>query len=68
MRHTAEILTALAALCGLLLLTYAVAELTGALAWPVSGGLLLLSLCGWRLVAVVAWQGLYMLSRDDGDE
>lgn len=62
-----EALTGLAALAGWALLTWAVAALVSAWAWPISGGLLLLSLTGWRLIAVVVWEGLYALTRDDDE-
>ena len=63
-----ELLTAAAALLGWALLTWAGAQLWSPLAWAISGGLLLLSLAGWRLLAVVVWEGLYALTRDDEEE
>lgn len=63
----AELGTAAAILTGWALLTWAVASLTAWQAWPVSGGLLLLSSAGWRLVWRVAVDGLYTLTREDTD-
>lgn len=60
-----ELLVASAALAGWALLTDAVAGFVGPVAWKVSGGLLALSLCGWKLLGIIAWDGLYVLSRDD---
>jgi hypothetical protein len=64
----AEILTALAVLAGWALLTWPVAALLSVWVWPVSGGVLLLSCVGWRLIGVIAWQGLYALTRDDEED
>jgi hypothetical protein len=33
--------------------------------WPFAGGLLLLSMCGWRVLFLMARDGLYALSKDD---
>lgn len=68
MRYAPELLTALAALLGWFLLTWVAASLISPWAWPASGGLLLLSICGWRFLAVIAWRGLYDLSRDPGGD
>lgn len=58
----AEILTALAALCGWGLFTWGLAGWSGVVwIWPLSGGLLLLGLAGYRLVWQVLWDGLYLL-------
>ena len=60
-----ELLVGVAALAGWVLLTDAVAAFAGPVAWKISGGLLCFSLCGWKLLGIVAWDGLYVLSRDD---
>lgn len=58
----AEALTALAALCGWGLLTWGLAGWSGVVwIWPLSGGLLLLGLAGYRLVWQVLMDGLYLL-------
>ena len=61
----AEVLVALAALGGWVLLTWTAAELVSPWVWPVSGGVGLLTLCGWRFLFTVAVYGLYSLTRDD---
>lgn len=67
-RFRAEWLTAVALFAGWAALTAAVAVfLTPSVVWTVSGGLLAISLGGWRLLFVVAWHGLYDLSRDGRD-
>ena len=62
MKYRAEILTALAWLCGWALVTWGVVSWS---LWPVSAGLLSISLGGWRLLYVVVRDGLYTLTRDD---
>lgn len=64
-RVRAEVATALAFLAGWTLITYGVAVLTSPLAWVFSGGLLCLSLGGWRLLGVVVIDGMYALTRKD---
>lgn len=59
----AELLTSAALLAGWALLTWGVALLTSPKVWPLSAGLLLLSLCGWRFLGAIAWAGLYTLTR-----
>lgn len=59
-----ELLLAIALLTGWLLITAGVAQLTSAIAWLFSIGLLLLLLCGWRLVWRLFSDGLYDLSRE----
>lgn len=61
----AEILTASALLAGWALLTHGIALLTTPKVWPLSAGLLLLSLCGYRLLWAIASHGLYMLALKD---
>lgn len=64
----AEGLVAVALLGGWALLTWAAAVIAAAftarawVAWPLSGGLLLLSLVGWRLILVLFGEGLYALT------
>jgi ABC-type glycerol-3-phosphate transport system permease component len=60
----AELLAALAMLGGWALLTWGVVLLTTPKAWPLSGGLLLLSCAGWRLLWTIATHGLYSLTRE----
>lgn len=62
-RLRAELLLAAAIVAGWGLLTWAVASLIGWRAWPVAGGLLLLSGAGWRLLFNIARDGLYALTR-----
>lgn len=62
-----EALAGLALLGGWALVTYGVAELTVPEAWPISGGLLLLSLFGWGFLRTVCTEGLYVLSRGRDD-
>jgi hypothetical protein len=56
-----EILTTAALLGGWALITAAIAALTSPLAWLFSGGLLLISLGGWKLLWALASNGLYTL-------
>lgn len=63
--HWPELLTSAGALAGWTLLTWAAADMVGGIAWKVSGGILLLSLTGWRLLGMIAASGLYTLSRDE---
>lgn len=63
LRFRAELLTAAAVLAGWGLVTWGAAALTSWQAWPLSGGLLLLSLAGWRLLFTIARDGLYALTR-----
>lgn len=65
-RYAGEILVSLGALAGWGLLTWGAVDLTAPVAWKLSAGLLLLSLCGWRFLGVLASQGLYTLSREEG--
>lgn len=61
----AELAVTAAVIGGWLLLTYGVASLTAPIAWAFSGGLLLLSLCGWRFLWRLVRDGLYELTRGD---
>jgi hypothetical protein len=60
----AEILLTLAMLSGWSLLTYGIVQLTTPKVWPLSGGLLLLACCGWRMLWTIASYGLYGLTRE----
>ena len=60
----AEILVSAAMLGGWALLTYGIALLTTPKVWPISGGLLLLSAGGWRLLWTIVSYGLYSLTRE----
>lgn len=62
-RIRSELLVAIALLAGWSLITYGVAALTAPIAWAFSSGLLLMLLCGWRLLWRVFSDGLYDLSR-----
>jgi hypothetical protein len=68
-RIRAELLLAAALLTGWALVTLGTARLTHAPAtvWAFSGGLLCLSLGGWRLAYTVARDGLYVLTRGPRD-
>lgn len=57
-----EILTASAFVAGWLLITKGIADLTRPQVWPISIGLLLLSLCGWSLIRTIFVRGLYLLN------
>lgn len=59
----APALHALSILCGWALLTHGIASLTAPEAWPLSGGLFLLSLAGWGHLRVLFTAGLYALSK-----
>lgn len=59
----AEILLTIALLGGWALVTWGIALLTTWKVWPISGGLLLLSCGGWRLLWTIVSDGLYMLTR-----
>jgi hypothetical protein len=57
----AELLQALAIVSGWLLVTRGIVELTTPKLWPISIGLLLLSIAGWGFLASLFWNGLYKL-------
>lgn len=65
LEYRAELLVAVAFLAGWTLLTHAVAALLPARVptWEISAGLLLVSLCGWKLVGFTFWIGLYKATR-----
>ncbi|MEA3244808.1 MAG: hypothetical protein U9Q74_01500 [Gemmatimonadota bacterium] len=58
-----EILTSFALLGGWALITWGIAILTAPVAWIFSGGALLLSLAGWRMLWEIASRGLYAMTR-----
>lgn len=60
----AETAAALLLLSGWALVTWGLALLLTPKVWPLSAGLLLLSLFGWRFLYVIAREGLYRLTRD----
>lgn len=60
----AEILTGSAMLAGWALVTLGVATFAGPVTWAFSGGLLLLSLSGWKLLWQLVAHGLYALTRE----
>jgi hypothetical protein len=59
----AELLTACGLVGGWALITAGIVALTSPLAWLFSGGLLLVSACGWELLYTIARRGLYALTR-----
>lgn len=65
--YRAELLVSAAFLGGWALVTCAIAALVPPRipTWELSGGLLLLSLCGWGWLGSVFWSGLYKLSAED---
>ena len=62
-RYWREYLLGIAVVGGWGLITLFVASLTNRLAWPLSGGFLLLSLSGWRWLFDVFTKGMYALSQ-----
>jgi hypothetical protein len=58
-----EALLVVAILGGWGLLTWGLALLTTPKVYPISGGLLLLSCAGWRMLWAIASDGLYTLTR-----
>lgn len=65
-RLVPEMLNATTILGGWALLTWGIADLVGVWqVWPLSGGLLLLSLAGWGHLRVLFGAGLYTLTRND---
>lgn len=61
-----EIITALSVTAGWFLLILAASAVT-VWAWPIGAGLYLMALAGFRLIGVLAWQGLYTLAREEDD-
>lgn len=59
----AELLTVLAIVAGWASLTWGLARLLTPTVWPLSAGLALLSIAGWRLLGELAWRGLYVLTK-----
>lgn len=64
-RYRAEILVSLAVTAAWSFLTWGIASLLVWEVWPLSAGLFLLSLAGWRFVWTIARDGLYALTRED---
>lgn len=62
-RFMAEILTAVVAVAGWLLVTWGLAELLTVWVWPISLGALLLGLTGWRFVWRLLVDGFYVLTK-----
>ena len=62
-RFAGELLVAVAILGGWALLTWGIARLVVPEVWPISGGLLLLSLAGWKFCWTLVREGLYVLTR-----
>lgn len=60
-----DALFVMALLGGWTLLTWGLAALLSWKVWPISFGLFLLSCCGWRMLWVLASQGLYALSQSE---
>lgn len=68
-KHVPDAVQALAFLGGWLLFTHGVVLYTSPRVWPISTGLLLLSLCGWTWIRNFLGTGLYSLNeaeRKDG--
>lgn len=65
-RLRAEILQAAAIFCGWACLTDGIAALTTRQVWPISLGLLLLSLAGWQFLGTLFWRGFYVITKGDG--
>jgi hypothetical protein len=63
-KHVAEVLETIAILAGWGFLTAGIAALTSPIAWLFSLGLLGLCLAGIKYVGVLAWEGLYALTRE----
>lgn len=61
----AELLVAAAFLGGWFLVTLGIASYTSTRVWPISLGILLLSLCGWKWVWNLTSVGLYTLGGDE---
>ncbi len=64
----AEITVSVTLLGGWALVTWGIARLTSVEAWIFSGGVLLLSLTGWRWMFNVMSAGLYDLSKSKTDD
>lgn len=61
----AELAAGVALVAGWLLVTWALASMLRTWqVWPLSAGLALLSLFGWRVLRVIALDGLYALTRE----
>ena len=60
----AELLVSLAMLAGWALVTLAIGRLVRPdVVWPLSAGLAVLALCGWKFLLQIARDGLYILTR-----
>ena len=61
----AELLVSLGMLAGWALVTLALGRITRPdVVWPLSAGLAVLALCGWKFLLQVVREGLYILTRD----
>lgn len=61
----AQLATAAALVLGWLLVTLGVAAVAAPrVVWPISLGLLCISLGGWKLIVAIAVDGLYALTKD----
>ncbi len=60
-KYLGEGAVVVALVSGWALLTWGLDELLGPVVWKVSGGVFLLSLCGWRLLLRIFGDGLYHL-------
>ncbi len=60
-----EALQAVAIVVGWALVTFGLASLWRWELWPLSFGVLTLSIVGWRYLGEIFWKGLYTLSRKD---
>ncbi|HKV74577.1 MAG TPA: hypothetical protein VJN95_08660 [Gemmatimonadales bacterium] len=64
-RGLPELLFVFGFLLGWGLLSLGFALLLGPIVWPFAGGILLLSACGWKMLFVLARDGLYALTKDE---
>src|SRR5690348_2831772 len=62
-QYRAEILQAAAIFGGWAFLTEGIAALTTRHVWPISFGVLLLSLAGWQFLGTLFWRGFYVISK-----
>ena len=58
-----EVFQAMGILAGWSLLTWGIAALLVWQVWPISGGILVLSVAGWKHMRTLFGEGLYALSR-----
>ena len=64
-QYQAEILQGTAIFGGWASLTAGIVSLTTWRVWPISFGLLLLSLAGWQFLGTLFWRGFYTITRKE---